>query len=159
MMVGNVLGAAVVAAFTAIVIGRRWSRSAAEETLTAWRKETLFGAFLAALAATAVITLPDSLRVSTLAAVVSLAFFVGLMTAIRAWQVDEFVKRRGVLTLRRALPKAVRGWTSAARTSAAVLWRNLTSHNWSEVRPGRNDQAAWKGCEASSASTWSFSSR
>src|SRR5699024_12779538 len=38
MMVGNVLGAAVVAAFTAIVIGRRWSRSAAEETLTAWRK-------------------------------------------------------------------------------------------------------------------------
>jgi len=136
MMVGNVLGAAVVAAFTAIVIGRRWSRSAAEETLTAWRKETLFGAFLAALAATAVITLPDSLRVSTLAAVVSLAFFVGLMTAICAWQVDEFVKRRGVLTLRRALPKAVRGWTSAARTSAAVLWRNLTSHNWSEVRPG-----------------------
>ena len=29
------------------------------------------------------------------------------MTAICAWQVDEFVKRRGVLTLRRALPKAV----------------------------------------------------
>jgi hypothetical protein len=136
-MVGNVLGAAVFVAFSATVIGRRWSLSVAEERLTAWRKETLFGAFLAALAAAGVIAVPDAPGGTMLAGTVSLAFFVGLVTAISAWQVDEFVKRRGVLTLRRALPKAVREWNRAARISAAELWRNLTSHNWSEVRPGR----------------------
>lgn len=134
-MIGNVLGAVGVTAVAAAVVGRQWRIAISEKSLTPWRREALLGAFQSVLAVVLSVAMPSFLEGSPFGAVVSLAFFVGLVTAIFAWQVDGFVKRQGVLTLRSALPRAVRRWIGSVRSTVVELWRNLTSNNWSEVRP------------------------
>lgn len=135
-MIENVLGSAVVAALAITVIGRVWSRSAAEGTLTKWRKESLSGALLAALAAVSIVAVGNVLNSSLHDRVFSLTFFLGLVTSICTWQVDVFVKRWEAATFREAATRAVRSWGAFVRTVVAELWRNITSRNWSELRPG-----------------------